>query len=153
MTVEVSSGYLHNGVHILPVRVYYEDTDFAGMVYHANYLRYMERGRTDCLRSLGIRHSELKEAGAGLTWTVTHMDIDFKQPARMDDALEVHTAFAKATGARLFAEQAVKRDGEDLVRARVEAACVRADGRPARIPGAIHKILTLNLATLNSGRG
>ena len=135
------SGYFRDGEHILPVRIYYEDTDFSGVVYHANYLRYMERGRSDCLRLMGVHHRELAKGEDAVNWAVIRMEIDFIKPAHIDDALEVHTAYTKITGARIFASQAVKRDGEDLVRAKLQAACVSLEGRAARIPRAAREAI------------
>jgi acyl-CoA thioester hydrolase len=125
-------GRLDGGVHRLPVRVYYEDTDFSGVVYHAGYLRFMERGRTEFLRHLGVHHGELQEKGLG--FVVRHMAIDFEAPARMDDLLIVETRAASVTGARLVLDQLVTRDGLPIASARVTVAVVTAAGRPVRLP-------------------
>lgn len=128
------SGYFRDRIHILPVRIYYEDTDLSGVVYHANYLRYMERGRSDYLRLIGVSHRSLMADQNPVTWTIVHMEIDFLKPALIEDALEVHTAYVRLSGARLFACQQIKRGDEDLVRAKLEAACVTLEGRATRIP-------------------
>ena len=141
MTESVPSGFFRDGIHILPVRIYYEDTDFSGVVYHANYLRYMERGRSDCLRLIGVSHRQLMSDRKPVAWTIVHMEIDFLKPALIEDALEVHTAYTKFSGARLFASQEIKRGDEDLVRATLEAACVTQEGRATRIPGAVRDAL------------
>jgi len=134
-------GVIRGKTHVLPVRIYYEDTDLTGIVYHANYLRYLERGRSDFLRLMGIRHRDLLAAAAPIAWTVVRMELDFLRPAHIEETLEVHTAYTGLRGARLFAVQAVKRNGEELVKAKLEAACIRPDGRPTRVPVAMRGIL------------
>ena len=125
-----SSGRLDNGVHVLPVRVYYEDTDFSGVVYHANYLKFMERGRSDLLRLLN------EQAGAGTgVFAVTHMEIAFKAPARIHDALTVRTALTAIKGPRITFRQHVERSGELLCQATVVAAALGETGK-ARRPSA-----------------
>jgi len=134
------SGEMRGGHHVLMVRVYYEDTDFSGVVYHASYLRFMERGRTDYLRQHGIDHRAMFEAtsadGAGFAFVVRGMQIEFIRPARMDDVLEIRTAPADVKGASATLHQRVMRGGETLVEANVRFACV-AGGRPQRIPPAL----------------
>jgi acyl-CoA thioester hydrolase len=142
------AGEIVDGVHRLRLRVYYEDTDFSGIVYHANYLRYCERGRSDCLRLIGIDQSRLHREEGGLAFAVRSMEIDFRRPALMDDVLEIETRIAGAGGASLTMDQAVMRGGELLVGARVTVACIR-DGRPARIPAALREAL----AVMCSGGG
>jgi len=122
--------------HVFPVRVYYEDTDAGGVVYHANYLRFAERARSEMLRAAGIAHADLM-AREGLAFTVRRCEVDFLKPARLDDALEVHTRVLAARGARVEAEQVVRRDGDALARLRLEIACVDRAGRPARLPAAV----------------
>lgn len=125
-------------MHRLRLRVYYEDTDFSGVVYHANYLRFLERGRTDFLRLLGVDQSRLHAQEDGLAFAVRRMSLDFLAPARMDDLLVVETRVAEARGASLTMSQRVLRDGTPLFAADVLVACVRA-GRPARLPPAVHE--------------
>src|SRR6476619_2319634 len=110
------SGRLERGLHVLPVRVYYEDTDFSGAVYHANYLKFCERGRSDCLRLLGIHHREMHwhETEGRMGFVVRRMICDFRKPARIDDLLEVETRFRDMAGARMELEQKVVRQGEIL---------------------------------------
>lgn len=129
------AGRLEHGAHVLPVRVYYEDTDFSGFVYHANYLKFCERGRSDFLRLAGIHHHELHwaESGASRGFVVRKMMCDFLKPARIDDVLEVRTSLLSATGARLLLTQEVTRDGSVLFKADVTAALVDASGRPQRL--------------------
>jgi acyl-CoA thioester hydrolase len=128
------AGRIEGGTHVLPVRVYYEDTDFSGLVYHANYLRFCERGRSDCLRLLGIHHHELLQGRLALSFVVRRMVCDFLAPARIDDVLEVESRFVRVSGARMEIAQAVTRGGESLFRAALTAALVDADGRPRRFP-------------------
>jgi len=122
-----------SGVHRLALRVYYEDTDFSGFVYHASYLRFMERGRTELLRTLAGDQSDLHRDAAGLHFVVRRMTIDFAKPARMDDLLEVRTRTAQMKGASMHLAQEVRRGEECLVKAEVVVACVR-DGRAIRLP-------------------
>jgi acyl-CoA thioester hydrolase len=140
------AGRLDGKTHILPVRVYYEDTDFSGIVYHANYLRFAERGRSDFLRLTGINHTDLFQGPEPLAFAIHHMEIDFLRPARIDDRLEVHTRYVKAGGARLEAEQTiwlVSGEGEPVViwRAKVQAAVIDGAGRPRRMPVAAREAL------------
>lgn len=120
--------------HLLPVRVYYEDTDFSGIVYHANYLRFFERGRSDFLRVAGVHHTALLEGDSPIAFAVNRMEIDFLKPARIDDALLVRTVFETMRGPRIFIAQAVERAGEALVSAKVEVCCISLTGRPRKPP-------------------
>jgi acyl-CoA thioester hydrolase len=133
-----SAGRFEGRVHLLPVRVYYEDTDFTGAVYHANYLRYFERGRSDFLRLAGIRHAELLEREEPLAFAVLRMEIEFLRPARIDDALLVRTTYEAIRGARFFISQAIIRGREEnIARAKVEACCISLTGRPKRPPAGL----------------
>lgn len=116
------------------VRVYYEDTDFSGVVYHARYLHFFERGRTEALRACNISHTELLAREEPLAFAVRKMTTEWISPARIDDVLEVATRFVEVTGARLIIEQAIRREGALIARAEVEAACMNLDGRPSRLP-------------------
>lgn len=129
-----SMGRFDGQLHILPVRVYYEDTDVSGIVYHANYLRYMERGRSEFLRLAGIHHMVMLAHAEPIAWTIRRLEIEYAKPARLDDNLEIHTRYRTMSGARLTGEQWVKRDGVDLVTAKVEAAIITMTGKPRRIP-------------------
>lgn len=128
------SGRFEGRVHLLPVRIYYEDTDFSGIVYHANYLRYFERGRSDFLRLAGVHHAELAASESPIAFAVNRMEIDFIKPARIDDALLVKTEFTSVKGPRMFVSQAVERGAEVLVKAQVEACCISLTGRPRKPP-------------------
>ena len=127
-----------NAPHQLVIRIYYEDTDFSGVVYHASYLRFLERGRTETLRVRGIDQAALfGDGGAGaLAFAVRHMAIDWLKPARMDDMITVETRIGAIKGASLSLHQRIIRNDEILMTAEVLVALV-ADGKPARIPTAL----------------
>ena len=118
--------------HRVKVRVYYEDTDFSGNVYHAAYLHFFERGRTEFLRDLGVHHSELIRDG--IAFAVRRMAIDFVAAAHIDDELEVTTEVASATAARLNLVQTISRSGAEIVRAEVQVVCIKVSGGAARMP-------------------
>lgn len=130
------SGALTDFGHRLMARVYYADTDFSGVVYHARYLEFFERGRSDYLRLAGVHHTELANGkhGERIVWVVRRMEIDFRSPARMDDILTIDTRTEDISGARIFMAQQLKRDSEVLVEAKVEAAIIGENGRPRRFP-------------------
>ena len=124
--------------HRLTQRVYYEDTDFSGVVYHARYLHFLERGRTDYLRCLGCEQSALLSADQeGLVFVVHRMEIDFKQPARMDDILTIQTVTEKAGGAKMVLSQEIRCGETLLIAARVVIAVINRMGRPRRLPETI----------------
>ncbi|MGX8011478.1 tol-pal system-associated acyl-CoA thioesterase [Mesorhizobium sp. ORM8.1] len=130
------SGALTEFGHRLMARVYYADTDFSGVVYHARYLEFLERGRSDYLRLAGVHHTELAEGkhGERIVWVVRRMEIDFRAPARMDDILTIDTRTDDISGARIFMAQQLKRGQDVLVEAKVEAAIIGESGRPKRFP-------------------
>ena len=130
------AGRLTGAGHELQARVYYADTDFSDAVYHARYLEFLERGRSDFLRLLGVHHTELEKGQTGETvyWVVRHMDISFHMAARIDDVLTVQTRVAEIGGARIRMLQEIVRGGERLVDAKIEAALINAVGRPRRFP-------------------
>jgi acyl-CoA thioester hydrolase len=128
-----TAGRFVGRIHHLPVRVYYEDTDHSGVVYHANYLRYCERGRSDFLRMIGVHHAELLTRTPPLAFAVIGIDVRFIKPARIDDALVVHTAFDHVKGPRMMIAQTVERDGIVLATAAVEAVSIDLTGRPRRL--------------------
>ena len=130
------AGWLAEGGHVLPLRVYYEDTDVSGFVYYANYLKFIERGRTDFQRLAGVNHTALWRSH-GLALTVRHCEMDYLAPARLDDEIEIHTRLTDLRGASMAAAQIVKREGVDLVRGQVRIACIGRTGRAARLPRAI----------------
>jgi acyl-CoA thioester hydrolase len=128
------SGQFHGREHVLPVRVYYEDTDFTGVVYHASYLRFLERGRTEFLRAAGVEHAALLALPEPCAFAVTRMSVAFRKAARVDDALEVRTTYRSGKGVRIEALQRVLRGGEVIAEAEVEVVCIRLNGRPRRPP-------------------
>jgi len=133
-------GEIRDGRHVMSVRVYYEDTDFSGMVYHASYLRFMERGRTNYLRLLGADQralfEETEQEAPGFAFVVRSMQIEFLKAARMDDVLEVTTTTHEVRGASITLDQRVVRGEEVLIEARVQVAFV-SGGRARRIPEAL----------------
>lgn len=129
----VSAGRVLAGEHVLPLRVYYEDTDTTGAVYYANYLKFAERGRTEFLRALDMDHGQLL-ADEDVHFVVRSCSADYQRPARLDDRIEVRTRLSELRRASMRMEQDVTRAGEPLVRLDVRLACVHRDGRPARLP-------------------
>ena len=130
------AGELTDFGHRIVARVYYADTDFSAVVYHARYLEFLERGRSDFLRLAGVHHTDLADGvhGEKLAWVVRRMEIDFKAPARIDDILTVETRTESVSGARIHMAQVLKRGDEVLVEAKVEAAIISQSGRPRRFP-------------------
>lgn len=130
-----ASGTFADGIHRFPVRVYFEDTDLSGIVYHANYLRYMERARSDMLRLVGIDQRAAFEASEGV-YAVASLEIAYKRPARLDDVLLVESRVRRVRAAATEIAQTILREGELVVEALVTAALVGPDGRPFRQPPA-----------------
>ncbi len=126
--------------HVFPVRVYYEDTDMAGIVYYANYLRYIERARSDWVRECGIDQNVMRERD-GVVFVVRRVEADYIAPAKFDDMLEVRTLTRSVSGVRLSMGQEVWRGETCLFRAEVLIVCVGADGKPARLPANIRQKL------------
>lgn len=122
--------------HRLLARVYFADTDFSGVVYHARYLEFFERGRSDFLRLIGVRHSELADGkhGEKIAWVVRRIDVVFHAPAHIDDVLTIETRTVDVSGARIFMEQEIRRGDTLAVTAKVEAAIMSGGGRPRRFP-------------------
>ena len=127
-------GRFEGKVHILPIRIYYEDTDLSGIVYHANYLRYMERGRSEFFRAAGIARLAQLDQPEPTAWTLRKVELEYLKPARLDDLIEVHTRATALSGARLNAEQNIFCKGAQLTRGHVEAAIITLTGKPRRIP-------------------
>lgn len=134
------SGRIEGGVHRLPLRVYYEDTDAVGIVYHANHLKFAERARTEMLRCLGLDHSIVRER-FGLAFTVRRCLIDYLAPARLDDGLVIETRLVRGGGASLDLEQRVTRAGRLLVRLELRLALVSGEMRAARLPAELRAAL------------
>ncbi|MCW2362899.1 MULTISPECIES: tol-pal system-associated acyl-CoA thioesterase [Sphingobium] len=128
-----ASGQFENGEHRFPVRVYFEDTDLSGVVYHANYLRYMERARSDMLRQLGIDQRAAQESGEGV-YAVTDVALRYRAPARLDDDLTVRSQLTQLGAARCVIAQSVWREDTELTRGSVTVAFLDSTGRPRRQP-------------------
>ncbi len=130
--------------HVLPIRVYFEDTDFSGLVYHATYLRWCERGRSDFLRLMGNDHQALIAGGAGrepAAFVVRRMQLEYLKPARIDEVLEVTTRAKASTAATLTLDQRVGRGGVDLFTAEVMVVLISASGKPLRLSTALREAL------------
>lgn len=142
--LEPPTGEIHGKAHLFPVRVYYEDTDAGGMVYHANYLRYVERARTEMLRVLGIHQRDLT-ARTGIVFTVYKAEVQYLKSARLDDVLTVETALREIGAASVTVSQVIRRasgeDAEDMMRFDAQIACVGRDGKPARLPAELRSSL------------
>lgn len=123
--------------HSFPVRVYYEDTDMAGIVYHANYLKFIERARSDWVKEQGLDQNAMREEG--IVFVVRRIECDYLAPAKYDDALEVRTSVKAMTGVRLVMIQEVLRGQEVLFRAEVTAVCATLEGQPSRLPEGLRK--------------
>ena len=156
MTLIGLDGEIRGGSHFMPVRVYYEDTDVSGIVYHANYLRFMERGRTNYLRLLCLQHGGLlaqaQSEAPGFAFVVRAMQIEFLKPARMDDVLEVVTVPQEVKGASMMLRQLVRRGEETLLEARVRVACV-SGGRARPIPKALRLAMQADQDRAGAGTG
>lgn len=126
--------------HLFPVRVYYEDTDMGGIVYYANYLKYIERARSAWVREMGIDQNAMREQD-GVVFAVRRVEADYLASAKFDDELEVRTAIQAVTGARLVMDQKVVRGEEVLFAAVVTVVCIGEGGTPARLPANIRLIL------------
>ena len=137
------AGRIEGETHVLPIRIYFEDTDFAGHVYHANYLKFCERGRTDFIRLLGIEHQSVAnpESGEPAVFVVRRVEIDYLKPARLDDVLEVITRCAEIGGASLTLDQEVRRSDAVIARAKVIVVLVGATGKPQRMRSLIRGAL------------
>jgi acyl-CoA thioester hydrolase len=149
MTRSSLDGEIYNGRHVMAVRVHYEDTDFSGVVYHASYLRFMERGRSNHLRLLGADQralfEEMESETPGFSFVVRSMQIDFRRPARIDDVLEIVTTPLEVKGASIVLHQQVNRGDECLVEARVQVAFV-GGGKARPIPKALRAAMQANTA-------
>jgi len=134
-------GRFDGKTHILPIRIYYEDTDLSGVVYHANYLRYMERGRSEYFRLAGITRLAMLDSSEPTAWTLRKAALEYLRPARVDDLIEVHTICTGLSGARLAADHAIYANGALLTRGKVEACVMTLAGKPRRIPEEMRRIL------------
>jgi acyl-CoA thioester hydrolase len=125
--------------HRFPVRVYYEDTDMGGVVYHANYLRFIERARSEWVRQLGNDQNAMRDAG--IVWVVRRIEADYLAAAKFEDELLIETKMVKLTNARLVMDQVVKRADRVVFHAVVTAVCMNTQGRPVRLPAEIRALL------------
>lgn len=125
----------------LPVRVYYEDTDAGGIVYHASHVRFFERGRTEFLRALGVSQSDLAAEGPGLLFAVRRMEVDYLKAARLDDLLEVTTSICGFGGARMTMKQVLTRGDDTIATAVVTIVGITRDGRARRIPDDFRRLV------------
>ena len=147
MTVSQSlmptTGVMRGSVHVLPVRVYYEDTDAGGIVYYANYLKYAERGRTEMLRTLGVGQERLREE-SGMQFVMREGEVKYRRPARLDDALLVETTLVELGPASVRMRQVIKREGdksEEVASFMAHVACTGLDGKPMRMPATLRHAL------------
>jgi acyl-CoA thioester hydrolase len=143
------SGWIDGREHRFPIRVYYEDTDAGGIVYHAAYLLFAERARTEFLRSIGWPHDRLRRE-TGCLWAVRHLEIGYRQPARLDDALLVVTALSRLRGASVEGTQSIRRGDQELAHLVLRLAVLGPDGRPARVPAALRDAILPFLASQES---
>lgn len=135
-------GAIRGDAHVMPVRVYWEDTDAGAIVYYANYLKFTERARSDMLRLLGIDQRAIMEQDSGAMFAVRDVTASYLAPARLDDDLVVETRLTEMKGATLSLSQNVMRQDEMLVQTQVRAAFIGLDGRPRRIPALVRDRLT-----------
>ena len=137
------AGRIEGDTHVLPVRVYFEDTDFTGLVYHANYLKFCERGRSDFIRNLGIDHRSLEkpEQGDPAVFVVRRIEVDYLKPASIDEVLEVVTRCAEIGGATLILSQEVRREAVVLARLKVSVVLVSKAGKPQRLGRLVREAL------------
>ena len=136
------AGRIAGRTHVLPVRVYFEDTDFSGLAYHGSYVRWCERGRSDWLRLLNVHHNELIGGSDPAAFVVRRLTIDYLKPARIDEALEVVTSLASLTAATLALNQDVRRDGTVLAKAAVLVVLLNSKGRPVRLPAQLRAAIS-----------
>ncbi len=127
------AGQFEGGIHVFPIRIYYEDTDAVGIVYFANYLKFAERARTEFLRQAGVDHTLLRREQE-VVFAVRHAEVDYLRPARLDDVVTVHTQLTELTYVKIDALQSIRRGSEEIARVTTRVVCLRTDGRPARMP-------------------
>ena len=147
------AGHFDGSAFVYPLRVFYEDTDAAGIVYYANYLKFIERARTEMMRTAGIDHSSMREH-EGVIFIVKRCALNYRKPARLDDWREIHTRVTALKGASLEAEQSVLKEGQLLVQADLRLACIHESGTPVRFPAGIRAALeSLNNRSQHIGAG
>ena len=143
------SGRIDGDTHALPIRIYYEDTDFSGVVYHANYLKYFERGRSEYMRLLGVHHHQLAELDDPLAFAVAEITIKYKMPARIDELITVKSRLLSARGASFVIDQRVERDEQLLASGRVHVVCIDGQGRPKRLAKHLMDVLKTHVVPEN----
>jgi len=131
---ELTSGAWIDQEFHYPIRVFYEDTDFSGFVYHASYIRFFERGRSEALRASGVTHTDLLHMDPPSGLVVRRMVVDYRIPCRIDDVVTIKSRFVSARGARMVIHQSMEREGELLASAEIEVALITLAGRPRKIP-------------------
>ena len=144
------SGRIDGDHHELPVRIYYEDTDFSGVVYHANYLKYFERGRSEYMRLIGVHHHQLAALDEPLAFAVSAINIRYLTPARIDDLVLVKSRLNGVRGASFNLDQWVERDGQRLAEAQVQVVCIDLKGRPKRLSKDLHAVIKAHSAGENA---
>ncbi|MEO0545481.1 MAG: YbgC/FadM family acyl-CoA thioesterase [Pseudomonadota bacterium] len=146
MTAQPNSGTLHEASHTLVERVYFEHTDFSGVVYHGRYLDFLEHGRSDYVRLLGVHHGEMQAGvyGESLAFAVHHMELEFKSAARIDDVLRIETDRGTLSGLRLTFQQRIWRDDTEVLWAKVTVVLMNPQGKPRRFPAALLQKLGAN---------
>ncbi len=145
----ISGGVLNGDCHHLPLRVYYEDTDFSGIVYHANYLRFFERGRTEFIRALGVDQLALHR-DEGIAFAVRSIGVEFLRPALMDDIIDVETKAGVVRGPSLNLSQTIRRGEEVLATAQVLVVCIKGR-RPQRLPEVLRAVLVHHRPLVDPG--
>ncbi|KAA5605187.1 tol-pal system-associated acyl-CoA thioesterase [Roseospira marina] len=143
-------GLFRGATHVMPIRVYYENTDAGGIVYHADYLNFAERARTEMMRRFGLAHRDLMEE-AGVAFAVQQAHATYRRPARLDDLLMVETEVLEVGGASMRVRQNITRDGELMVAIELRLAMINARGRPDRIPASLRRALQEHLRTHPTG--
>ena len=139
----LQTGHFEGKTYIFPIRIYYEDTDLSQLVYHAKYVHFFERARTELLRALGISQASQLEQPDQTVWTIRTIEIEYLHPARIDDLIEVHTSIKTLTGARLVVEQTIYCDEIQLTKGTVELCMITLDGKLKRIPQHIKEKLAI----------
>jgi len=145
------SGEIIGDAHHLRVRIYYEDTDFSGVVYHANYLKYFERGRTEYMRMLGVHHHHLAALDEPLAFAVAEINVRYRAPARIDELITVQSRLVSARGASFVIDQAIVRGDVLLATARLHVVCIDGQGRPKRLDRALMDVLKSHATGENNG--
>lgn len=143
--LEPEAGQIIDGTHILPIRVYFEDTDAEGIVYYANYLKFFERGRTESFRAAGVELRDLIEQGDGVMFVIRRCEIDYLTPARLSDAINILSVVTEMKGASFTMEQSAMRGETELCKVVVRIGTINRAGKPTRIPLSVRETVTAAL--------